>query len=509
MAQRVLGIDLGAHSVKIAELDVGFRTAKLESLKTFRVIHHADPIDASLSSLPKDLGIEASDLVNVGVPSERVLLRNLEIPFVDPKKAHAVVSAALDEELPWDFEDIVFDHMPAITGSTLVAITKNEELSLFLKSLEDYDLVPRQLGAGPLVYGPLLQRFAGDNSVLLLDIGHIRTNLCLLHEGQTIYGRTILRAGAHLTEIIRRNFQFNEAEAEEFKHQRGVINTDEHIDAATRKITELMIEGLAPLVREIKRSIMTAEGKTGIKPSSILLTGGTSLLAGLDRYLSEQFALPVQRLDLSQDEQLGAESLTSEGLAVAAQSLSLCLEIGHRDVLNFRQGEFAFQTDKSFFREKLFALATAAMLILVFAGISAYASLTTLRKEEKVLEKSLRQESRLVLGKVMMDPNKVSRTLKKGAKSTSAEIPSITAVDIFKLISEKVPEKDKVVLDLSRVDIKAGKTYLSGTVDSLSSVGNIVKTLKGVECFKKVTQGRISDVSNGKKFTLTIISSCF
>ena len=37
MGQRVLGIDLGAHTIKVAVLDIGFRAAQLLELKRVEV----------------------------------------------------------------------------------------------------------------------------------------------------------------------------------------------------------------------------------------------------------------------------------------------------------------------------------------------------------------------------------------------------------------------------------------------------------------------------------------
>ncbi|PID39345.1 MAG: hypothetical protein CSA65_07575 [Proteobacteria bacterium] len=515
MAQRVLGIDLGAHSVKIAELDVGFRSVKVLGLQRFPVLWQpGDLVQRSLAALPKQLPIKAQDIVSVGVPGDRVLLRLLDIPFSDPRKVQAVVGTELADDMPWEFEDVVYDKaMTRRSGKVLAAATRTEEISELLEELGRRGVVPRQLAVAPLAYGGIVRRLYPEESVLLVDIGHARTNVCLVEEGRPLVGRTISRGGAQLTEALRSTFQLGYAEAEQFKHTRALVVADASaLDAASARIAEVTALALAPLLREVRRSIALAQGRAGGAPQRVLLTGGTSLLSGLDSYLEAELGLPTSRLALQQeaDGALVNGGLGEDGQAKGALAITLGLESGHREALDFRQGEFAFKTDKSIFREKLFALATAMVLLLVFGAVSAYTTMSGLRREERLLEARLRKTTRRVLGRSISDPWVVSRTLKRGAMSKNAEIPKMTAVDILDLISRHVPRREDVQLDVNRVDVKATKTYVKGTADSLSAVGHIVKALEQVSCFKEVSSGKISEVSGGKKqFTLTISTKCF
>lgn len=515
MAQRVLGIDLGAHSVKVAELDVGFRSVKVLGLQTYPVPWQpGELLSRSLAALPEQLAVNAQDIISVGVPGDRVLLRMLDIPFTDPRKVQAVVGTELADDMPWEFEDVVYDQ--AITrrpGKVLVAASRSEQIAELLEELGRRGVVPRQLAVAPLAYGGIARRLFPEESVLVLDIGHARTNVCLVEEGRPLIGRTISRAGVQITEALRSTFQLGYAEAEQFKHTRALVVPDTSgLDAASARIADVTSAALAPLLREIRRSITIARGRAGGAPQRVLLTGGTSLLSGLDRYLEAELELPTSRLTLAQESEgaLVGGGLGEESQAIGSLAITLGLESGHREALDFRQGEFAFKTDKSVFREKLFALATAAVLLLVFGAVSAYTTMSGLRREERLLDKQLRQATRRVLGKPISDPWQVSRTLKRGAMSKNAGIPKMTAVDILDLISRHVPPREEVKLDVNRVDVKATKTYVKGTADSLSAVGKIVKALEKVSCFKEVSSGKISEVSGGKKqFTLTINTKCF
>ena len=213
--------------------------------------------------------------------------------------------------------------------------------------------------------------------------------------------------------------------------------------------------------------------------------------------------------------------MTGDAQALGALSLGLCLQQGGRTGLDLRQGEYAFRTDSSIFREKLTTLAVSTVLILVFLTLNALSSLYSMRKEEVLLKNRLKQASRAVFGEVITSPRKISLMIRRGSGPRGAVIPEKTAFDLLNLFSSKIPasmegETDKkgkpvkLNLDIARLDIKQEKTSMSGTADSRSQIDSIVKAVSSDPCVSKVTQGKISTVAEEKKqFSLTIFTECF
>jgi general secretion pathway protein L len=202
--------------------------------------------------------------------------------------------------------------------------------------------------------------------------------------------------------------------------------------------------------------------------------------------------------------------LSPAGQALGALSLSLALEAGGRSRLDLRRGEFAYRTDTSLFRDKLITIAVSVVMILVFAALNAFMSLRALREEEKSLSVQLKRATQLVFGETMINPGKVSRQVKQGSRAVASGIPQRTAFDILHMLSTEIPAGSKIKLDITRLEIKQGKTYVKGTADSRSSVDDIVKQLEKNKCFNKIATGTISEVSEGKKqFSLTMDTTCF
>ncbi len=513
MAQRVLGIDLGAHSVKVAEVEVGFNLARLVHLWTVPVPQEPGAslarALAALKGMARPHG--TVDEVAVGLPGDRVLLRLLEIPFSDAKKVAPIVGHELADDLPWELESVVYDHtvLPVGQGKILAAAARSADVKALLGELAALKLEPRALPVSPLSYGGLARRLegAGAGTLLVCDVGHLRTNLCLIAGGRVLAARTISRGGHHVTEAIRQCLQLSYAEAEAYKEREVELQLGE----TGQPLQTALLGATAPLLRELGLTLGLQGAKLGVRAERVLLCGGGSLLRGLDGYLSAGLGLPVEpiRLDLGAKGAPGAD-LPPAGQALGALALSLALEAGSRNRLDLRRGEFAYQTDTSLFRDKLITIAVSAVLILVFAALNAFMSLRALREEEKSLTTQLKRATQLVFGETMVNPAKVSRQVKQGARAVASGIPQRTAFDILHMLSTEAPPAAKVKLDITRLEIKPGKTYLKGTADSRSAVDDIVKQLEKNPCFSKIATGTISDVSEGKKqFSLTMDTPCF
>ena len=514
MAQRVLGMDLGSHSVKVAEMEVGFRSASLLRLHTLRVVGGPEPaLERALAALSDLAQPEETDVLAVAMPGQRVLLRLFEIPIADPRKLAAVVGGELADDIPWELEDVVYDFaaLPEAPGKVLTATARTDEVRRLLEGLGNAGLEPRSVSVAPLCYDGLVRQQWPDEAVLVADMGHATTNCCFVLQGRSVAARTISRGGHHVTEALRQAYHLSYEEAETLKEQQGLVAAaDAPLDAGQRQLADTIGGAVAPLLRELRLSLGLFGSVVGRRPDRILLCGGTSLLSGMEAHVAAEVQLPAARIEAGDGVDAARTALTREGEAIAALAMGVAMEQGGRRGIDLRQGEFAFKTDRSLLSEKLVHLAVALVTVLVFAALSAYTSLYALRKEGRSLDKQLRRATTEVIGEAVTNPKKILRDMKKGCKAGAASIPRKTAFDILDMLSRSVPGSDKIKLDLSRLDIKPGKTYLKGTADTRSAVDDMVSALSKDACFSKISKGKISNVAEDKKqFSLTISTSCF
>jgi general secretion pathway protein L len=510
MALRVLGIDLGAHSVKIVEVEAGFQAARLIHLRTIGV--PAGPgqlLPRSLEALREGGKLPPADVVVVGIPGDRALTRLLSIPVVDPKRLGAVVGNELADDLPWETEQVVFDQtiVPGHSGKVLAVAARTDDVRSLLVDLAALGAEPRALPVATLAYASLVRRVDAGGAVVVVDIGHRRTNVCLIESGRSLFGRTISRAGHQITEAFRQTFQLSYAEAEALKEREALLVIG---DQRATPYATVTAQAIAPLVRELRLTLGLLTARLGVRPERLLLCGGSSLIQGIDSFLTVETGVPAQRLPLELSAAEEGGQLAGEAYAIGALAVGLALERGGRQGIDLRQGEFAYHADTSVFKDKMITIGVSIVLVLLFAAANAYMSLHALRKEEKTLTTRLKRATQDVFGESVESPRSISKRVKQGSKAISSGIPPKTAYDILNSLSSNIPGSDKVKLDITRLEIKPGKTYITGTTQTRSGVDDIVNGLEKDKCFTKISAGTISDVAEGKKqFSLTITTDCY
>jgi general secretion pathway protein L len=184
--------------------------------------------------------------------------------------------------------------------------------------------------------------------------------------------------------------------------------------------------------------------------------------------------------------------------------------LGGRPAFNLRQGALAVKVDLSFVRAKLWALGAAAVAVATFAAFSAYANMRRLRSAEKVLSQRIADESLAHFGGKKTADEILATPEAVGGSSTESPMPKITAYDLLLDVSAQVPGKDKITLDLYRIDISGNKVDLEGTAAKAEEIDLFQGELKKkITCFEDVSRGTTEADANGKqRFKINVKSNC-
>ena len=118
MSHTICGIDLGAFSIKLVLLEVGFRQTHLRGL-----LETAVPAgDAPLFERQADAIKEAFSKVSaeatpyLALPGDMLSIRLLDLPFSDPRKIDQVVGYELEGQIVHPLDEVVFDHLVVKVG---------------------------------------------------------------------------------------------------------------------------------------------------------------------------------------------------------------------------------------------------------------------------------------------------------------------------------------------------------------------------------------------------------
>jgi len=549
MANRIIAVDLGAWSVKVAIAQPGLRHATLTAFVE-RVIPEGeasweDRASEVLAQIVREQRID-HDSVYLGVPGDHVFTHVLEFAFKNLRRSdlEKAVGAELEGVVPLELEDMVYtfealpserteigapaDAEPAIAQvgrmaaptvgmRVLTYAMARQRAESWLELAERAGAPARSLfpEAGPIARlverAPSLAGVRAQGPLAVVDIGHTRTDIVVVRGGRPVYTRTLQRGGKAVTDAIARHWQLPTAEAERAKHSDGFIasSAEPAESEAWARVSEIVTAELAPLARELRQTFAACRARAGASVGYVVLVGGGARLRGVTSYLTEQLGLPVGRLPDADGDTLASARLG----AVTVDTAALCLGIiadaeTGRPLFDLRQGSLAAKVDLSFLRAKAPTLAAAVIAMAGCITLSGWAAHYKLRKAEKVLVERLAVESTEEFG----EPQTADQIL--GTASTAAPgavnpLPKLTAWDILLDINERMPPRDKITLDIDSIEIDAQKVQLKGTANTPDEVDAIEAALKGQPCFTEVTRGALQTVAEDKRqFEFSIKAAC-
>ena len=548
MATRMFAVDLGAWSVKLVIASPGLRGATLLDVVERLVPPGDAPAEQRaigvLAQMISDLRLKG-ETGYIGVYGDQVFTQVIEFPFKNLRRSELdkAVGGELEGVVPVDLEDMVYTFevlpMPPPTGPmpagavhgrvapppegmrVLSYAMRRDRAEHFIDIGKQAGYEPRGVlacagAAAKLVaHVPSLMQARTDGAVAVIDVGHERTDVVVVANGKAVFSRSIARAGKQVTEAIARHWNLPFADAERAKHSDGFVasQTEPATSDAWARIHQVTIAELQPFARDVRQTLAACRAKTGFHPQAAVVVGGGSRLRGMASFLTEQLAIPVWRLsehDIAAlaGPRLGGDTATLP-LDSAAMTVGMAYDAaGGRPQFDLRSGALSVKMDLSFLRSKAVPLGAAVLAIAACAAGAAYADLYRMRKSEKILAKRLADESAQYFGE-QKSAEAVLATTTSGAIAALSPLPKMTAYDILLEISSKVPPKDKITLDLDRLDINDQKIDMDGTVNTPEELDLLVTELRSIKCFKEVQRGPTSSGENNTlKFKLNIPHQC-
>ncbi len=164
--------------------------------------------------------------------------------------------------------------------------------------------------------------FGTRNPVMIIDIGALVTSISIIEGGIPILNRSLDVGGATLTRAIATSLNIDQARAEQFKRDIGVVE-----GGSGGSIPKIIEQTLNPILNEVKYSLSLYQSQTAQGVEKVLVVGGSSYLPHLSEYLARVLNLNVYLSDpwfkvaypvelKSVLEEIGARLAVSIGLAL-------------------------------------------------------------------------------------------------------------------------------------------------------------------------------------------------
>lgn len=525
MSKRLLGLDVGSWSVKVAFLDVkdgGTRGSDAERIAneipgepsadpTTTPAPEAAPapeIDDALS--PRALAIQAliarvtsgEDAIATAIPGTDAVTLHVDVPFSEKPKAASVLPHLLMDRLPVGIQEVVWDFQMQTReaqAEALVGFVRHQPMRAFLAEAHMAGIDPVRVMPPEHALAVALRTVHPHETAAVIDIGHTYTRLIVATPERIVLARTVMTAGRQITQSIAKAFKLPLDEAERIKHQyASIVAPSDAPNDQMRLMSEAITAPLKNLVREIRRSLQSTYAREKIEVPLLYITGGSTQIKGLDRLLEAELGLPVKRLRLNHD-----------GSAMALGLLSSHEEKFASRMINLRQNEFAYRGRSEYVRRQMFVFAAAAVGIALALGAVLMIQKSSYEAQRDAMRETLQQRTQALFGQKLTRKKDIERIVAGDDANVATFVPKMSAYELMHQVTSKISPDIELKLTRFEVDIDRKVIQIMGETTDAQAVDRIVSDLETIECLKSIKKDKLKVKTDGKAdFELQIATEC-
>jgi len=388
--QRILALDIGASTIKLAEF-ISTKNGSIE-LVNFGVsatggdsasdAERATVITATIKELLHDCKIKPGPVL-LSVSGQSVFSRFVKLTPVDKDKVYQIISYEAQQNVPFANNKVVWDYQLIGRGEgeldVMLAAIKADIIVGLTAAVEQAGLEADLVDVGPVALYNAVRYNYEDHAgcTLVVDIGSRSTDLIFMEQGR-VFIRSVPVAGNAITQQIMREFELSHEDAEEMKKAHAFVAFggayEEPKSEVADKVSKIVRNVMTRMHAEIDRSIKfyrTQQG--GSQPSLLLLTGGSSTIPYLDRFLKDKLKLEVESLNPFVNVTVAA-SVDTDYIAKHAHELAQVVGLGLRKAMtcpievNLLPPNIVQEKQ---FRRRQPVLVGALMVLVVMAGVWA------------------------------------------------------------------------------------------------------------------------------------------
>ena len=313
-----IGLDIGSSAVRVTELE-----ARRGGMP--RVIRYgevclppgavvdgdvAEPavVAEALRTLWADSGLRRRD-VAVGLASQRVTVREIELPDLPEDELADAVRLQAQDQLPMPVDEALLDYVVVHRSASgearrnvrvLLVAAEREMVERLLAAVTAAKLRPVlvDLDAFALLRSLGARKGSGEPTELIVDIGATVTKIAVHRGGTPLFVRMVRLGGDAATRQIQQALELSWEDAEKAKIGAGdamAAGVDLDPDDERARVVQ---RGVRRVVIEIRDSLDFFRSQhDDVEVERVVLSGGGSLAPGLVEQLHDAVDLPVGRGD--------------------------------------------------------------------------------------------------------------------------------------------------------------------------------------------------------------------
>jgi len=395
---RLIGVDIGFHSVKIVEMSIRKKRQKVERLVVVPT-GNTPAMDEEerdgrlanlLQSVRKELGIKFNRGRTV-IPGRAVFYRPLRIPVVTGDRLEKIVRYEAKQQIPFTIDQVLLDyHIFGGSGGELEGVliaVRRDTIANHVRLLSRCGLRPDVIDVSTISLFNATRGLPREPEEVLgvVNIGATTTDIIIEHEHMLKFSRSAPVAGNDITLALQNSLEKSFEECEDLKTRYGRLSTsaERKIEALPPEWTSVLTESalvdtldnaFERIVTEVRRSIdYYISQPDGMAVSRLLVSGGTTALPGTVEFLEDRLGIPVERVDPNACSPVDLSDVIDTETAHSALvvcGLMVPEELDHRVSMNFIPE--TIQHKKEFEQKRGYIVIQAVFLALLVGMVVMY-----------------------------------------------------------------------------------------------------------------------------------------
>lgn len=341
--QPVVGLDIGTSAVRGAVVAKHRSGGTLSAFSQIPLppgavvdgeVRDGEAVSAVIAQLWKRAKFGSKRVV-VGVSNQRVVVRQVDLPFLEEKEFRSSLKFQVADQIPMPVEDAELDYEIIEDFHTdegehlmrvLLVAAATDMVDSFLTSVAGAGLEPVGVDLTPFAIAravsPTVRGDEGSpGAEAIVDVGAGVTNIVVHAGGEPRFVRILLVGGEDVTQALSTDLGIATDEAEALKMDLS--------GSGSGKADEVMRRRVQELVNEIQGSLdYYSSLEDALNVHSVLVTGGGSLTSGFMQQMQS-----VSRIEIRRGRPLGTlgnkSGLSDDQLAqvepVAAAAVGLAM----------------------------------------------------------------------------------------------------------------------------------------------------------------------------------------
>lgn len=320
----VLGIDMGASSIKLVQLRNEQGTAVLETYGDIALGPAGNTEVGQATNLPPEkLAPALKDLISgcgatatscgVSVPFSASLIKLIEVPALEMDQLKTVIPIEARKYIPVPLNEVQFDYfiVPETeqklfmgarsmdeasatelkTRMVLLVAMPNEIVRKYVKTFNLAGLNPSfyEIEVFSTIRSTISRSLA---PVAIVDLGAATSKLYLVELGIILASHVVPIGSQDITRSLASSTHVSLEKAEEIKRQAGILSGVQSQDAV--RVSHAATLTMEQILTEVRRVLLGFQRKYNKVISKVILTGAGSSLKGLPEFAKQQLEIEVE-----------------------------------------------------------------------------------------------------------------------------------------------------------------------------------------------------------------------